>query len=97
MKSPIQYIISLTLGKFFHAFLLSANFFQNQLFLKIPSESNSLDPDQADSLDPDQAQCFVGPDLVPNCLQMSSADDTRRQKVKVKMFHYAFKVDIHVV
>ena len=34
-----------------HALLSSADFFQNQLFLKnlsgIPSESNSLDPDQA--------------------------------------------------
>ena len=24
----------------------------------------------ADSLDPDQAQCFVGPDLGPNCLTL---------------------------
>ena len=33
------------------------------------------------SLDPDQARCSVGPDLVPNCLQKLSADDTRRQRV----------------
>ena len=31
------------------------------------------------SLDSDQALCFVGPDLVPNCLQKLSADDKRRQ------------------
>ena len=33
----------------------------------------------SNSLDPDQAQCFVGPDLVPNCLQRLSIDDTSRQ------------------
>ena len=30
-------------------------------------------------LGPDQAQCFVGPDLGPNCLQRLSADNTSRQ------------------
>ena len=30
------------------------------------------------SLEPDQARHFVGPGLVPNCLQMLSADDTDR-------------------
>ena len=30
----------------------------------------------SNSLDPDQAQHFVGPDLGPNFLQRSSADDT---------------------
>ena len=34
-------------------------------------------------LDLDQAQHFVGPDLVPNCLQKLSADDTSRQRVKI--------------
>ena len=33
------------------------------------------------SLDPDQARHFVGPDLVPSCLQMLSADDTSRQRI----------------
>ena len=33
-------------------------------------------------LDSDQARRKVGPDLGPNCLQMISADDTRRQRVK---------------
>ena len=29
----------------------------------------------SNSLDTDQAQCFVGPDLDPNCLQRLSEDD----------------------
>ena len=37
----------------------------------------------SNSLDPDQAQCFVGPDLDPNCLQKFSADNTRRQRFKL--------------
>ena len=32
-------------------------------------------------LDPDDAQCFVGPDLGSNCLQMLSADDSSRQRI----------------
>ena len=63
-----------TLTLYLHAYLSSANFFQNQLFQKIlswiPSVSNSLDPDQA--------RHFVGPDLGPNCLQRLSADDNSR-------------------
>ena len=33
----------------------------------------------SNSLDPDQARRFVGPGLVPNCLQRLLADDTSRQ------------------
>ena len=47
----------------------------------------------SNNLDPDQARCFVGPDLGPNCLQMLSADDTRRQRVK-QYFMYG---DWHLV
>ena len=47
--------------------LLSADFFQNKLFMNIIRVSNGLDPDQ----DHDS----VGPDLGPNCLQRLSADD----------------------
>ena len=36
----------------------------------------------SNSLDPDQTQQIVSPDLGPNCLQMLSADDTDRQRVK---------------
>ena len=35
----------------------------------------------SDSLESDQAWHFVRPDLVPNCLQKLSADDTSRQRV----------------
>ena len=34
----------------------------------------------SNSLDPDQALHFVGPDLGPNCLQRSSADDKSSHK-----------------
>ena len=58
----------------FACILSSADFFQNQLFWKIlwgiPSES------VANRLDTDQARHFVGPDLVPNCLQRLSADNS---------------------
>ena len=37
----------------------------------------------SNSLDPDQSQCFVGPDLGPNCLQRLSADDLSRQRVNI--------------
>ena len=46
-----------------HTFLLSADFFQNQLFLKNSSKHTIR---VSNSLDPDQAQRFVGPDLGPN-------------------------------
>ena len=36
----------------------------------------------SNSLDPDQARRFVGPDLGPNCLQMLSAEETSRQRLK---------------
>ena len=29
----------------------------------------------SNSLDPNQAECFVGPDVGPNCLQRLSADE----------------------
>ena len=38
------------------------------------------------SLDPNRARRFVGPDLGPNCLRRSSADNTSGQKVnKIRM------------
>ena len=36
----------------------------------------------SNSLDPDKVQCFVGPDMDPTCLQMLSAEDTGRNRVK---------------
>ena len=41
--------------------------------MNIITVSNSLDPDHV-----------VGPDLVPNCLQRFSADNTCRQRVQSK-------------
>ena len=47
--------------------------FQNQLLWKVLSV---LQSDCQTVFDPDQARHFVGPSLGPNCLHMSSADDT---------------------
>ena len=66
------------LGNILHAFLSSADFFQNQLFRKILSGIRSV----SNSFDSDQARYFVWHDLGPNCLQMLSADSTSRQRVK---------------
>ena len=48
-------------------------FFQNQLFSNNSFKNTIRVPNGSD---PDQARRFVGPDLVPNCLQRLSADDT---------------------
>ena len=53
----------------FHAFLSSADFFQNYFFFN--SFRNTIWV--SNSLDPDQARHYVGPDLDLNCLQRSSA------------------------
>ena len=42
----------------------------------------------ANRLDPDQTQRFVGPDLDPTGLQRLSADDTSKQRVKLKIKSY---------
>ena len=41
----------------------------------------------SNTLDPDRAQCYLGPDLGPNCLQRLSADkyNTYRQRVNSSM------------
>ena len=59
-----------------HALLSSADFFQNQFFFFKFFFVNAIRVPM--SLDSDQAQHFVGPDLVPNCLQRLSADDKSR-------------------
>ena len=61
----------------FHSCLSSADFSQNQLFLKI-SFRNRV----SNSLDLDQARHFVGSDLGPNCFQSLSADNKSRLRVK---------------
>ena len=55
-------------------FLSSAYFFQDQLFQNPFSNTIRM----SNSLDPDQARRSVGPDLVPNCLQKLSADETKK-------------------
>ena len=45
-------------------FLSSADFFLNLSGISVTN-----------NMDPDQALCFIAPDLGPNCLQMSTADD----------------------
>ena len=52
--------------------LSSADFFLNLTFSK-KSYINTIKV--SNSLDTDQERCSVGPDLGPNCLQRSSADD----------------------
>ena len=63
-------------------FLSFADFFSNSTFSKNSFRNTIRVPN---SLDPDQARRFVGPDLRPNCLQSSSADDTSRQRGNLKL------------
>ena len=58
---------------------LSSDFFQNQLFSKNSYRNTNR---VSNSSYPDQARHLVGPDLGSNCLQMLSADDASRQRVK---------------
>ena len=62
----------------FYDFLSSAKKFSKSTFSK-NSFRNTIRV--SNSLDPDQARRSVGPDLVPNCMQKLSADDTRMQRV----------------
>ena len=64
---------SLPAGKYCMLFCCLLIFFSKSTFLK-NSFRNTLRI--SNSLDPDQGQHFVGPDLVLNCLQRLSADDT---------------------
>ena len=64
------------LGNFCMYFLLSADFFQNQLLKKNYFRDTIR---VSNSLDPDQARHFVGPDLAPSYLQRLSADNYSRQ------------------
>ena len=63
-------------GYFFHAFfVVTADFFSKSTISKKSFRNTNR---VTNSFDPDQARRFVGPDLVPNCLQMLSS----RQRVK---------------
>ena len=61
-------------GKFF-VFRRLLIFFSKSTFSKNSFRNTII---VSNSLDPDQARHYVGPDLVLNCLQKISADDTRR-------------------
>ena len=54
-----------------HTFLSSVDFFFKLTFSKTSFRNNII---VSNSLDPDQAECFVGPDLDPNCLQRLSTE-----------------------
>ena len=72
-------VILCMLGNF-SCFLLSANFFKNNLSRKNSFRNNI---GLSNMFYPDQAQHFVRSDLGPNCLQRYSADNTIKQRVKV--------------
>ena len=55
-------------------FLVICCFFFSKSTISKNSFSNIINV--SNNLDPDQARHYVGPDLVPNCLQRLSADDT---------------------
>ena len=72
-------------------YFLSADLFQNQPFFK--KCFMNIIYRVSHSLDPDQVRRFVGPDLVPNCLQMLSADDNSRQlELRKRMSKYEIAV-----
>ena len=58
-------------------------FFKNSFFEKLFQEYHER---VSNSLDPDHTQCFVWPDLGPDCLQGLSADDLSRQRVEIDLY-----------
>ena len=72
----------LTQEVIFHDFMIlsSADFFSKSNFSK-NSFRNSVR--LSNKLDPYQARRYVGSDLGSNCLQMLSADDTGKKRVKI--------------
>ena len=54
------------------------------VFLQNSKHSYRISTRVANRLDPDQAGRFVEPDLDPTCLQRLSADDTSKQRIKIK-------------
>ena len=73
-------ILTLCLLGNFHAFLSSADFFQNQLFRKFYQESHQSVKQFGSRSG--LTLHFVGPDLDPNCLQRLLADDTSGQTLQ---------------
>ena len=69
------------LGNFSDFFVVCCCFCFSKLTYSKNSFRNTIRV--SNSLDPDQARHFVGTDLGPNCLQMLSADNISRQRVKM--------------
>ena len=67
------------LFRFVHFVLFQEFTFSKKSFRNTPWESQTV-------LDPGQAQHFVGPDLVPTCLQRLSVDNSNRQRLKWTKF-----------
>ena len=59
-------------------------FFSKLMFSKTKQKSFRNTIRVLKSWDPDQARRSVGPDLVPNCLQRLSADDTKLVQSSVR-------------
>ena len=55
------------------------------VFLQNSKHTYRISTRVANRLDPDQARRFVGPDPDPTCLQRLSADDTSKQRIKLKI------------
>ena len=64
------------------------DFSSSACFPSKPKHSYRISTRVANRLDPDQARHFVGPDLDPTGLQKLSADDTSKQRVKLKIKSY---------
>ena len=58
------------------------------VFLQNSKHTYRISTRVANRLDPDQARLIVGPDPDPTCLQRLSADDTSKQRVKLKIKSY---------
>ena len=61
-----------------HQVLPSGYLFMDAFLSSVSKKSFMNATRVSNSLDPDQAQHSVGPDLIPNCLQRLSADETSR-------------------
>ena len=78
------------LGNFSCLFCCLLIFFKINFFEKFLYEYH-----QCQSSDPDQTRHSVRTNLVPNCLQKLSADDTRRQSGK--KIHSSYKCDLYYI
>ena len=85
---------SLPTGKFLHAFLSSADFFQNHFLEKKNVQEYHQSIKQ---FGPDQDLRVFGPDQGPNSLQKLSADDTSRQRVMISLLTLSLLVATFII